>query len=76
LDIGLPSMDGFEVARRLRTVPTLEDVFVVAMTGYGSEDDRRAGKAAGFDEYLVKPVDLDRLRAWLRSLPAKTSETT
>ncbi len=76
LDIGLPTMDGFEVARRLRTVPTLEDVFVVAMTGYGSEDDRRAGKAAGFDEYLVKPVDLDRLRAWLRSLPAKTSETT
>ena len=67
LDIGLPGMDGFEVARRLRAMPALAGAFLVAMSGYGSEDDRAEARAAGFDEYLVKPVDLDLLRTWLRS---------
>ncbi len=67
LDIGLPGMDGFEVARRLRAMPALAGAFLVAMSGYGSDEDRAKAKAAGFDEYMVKPVDLDRLRELLRS---------
>jgi PAS domain S-box-containing protein len=67
LDIGLPGMDGFEVARRLRAMPALAGAFLVAMTGYGSDEDRAQARAAGFDEYFVKPVDLDLLREKLRS---------
>jgi CheY-like chemotaxis protein len=67
LDIGLPGMDGFEVARRLRAMPALADAFLVAMSGYGSDEDRAQARLAGFDEYMVKPVDLDRLRELLRS---------
>ena len=67
LDIGLPGMDGFEVARRLRAMPALAHAFIVAMTGYGSDEDRAQAQAAGFDQYLVKPADLDLLREWLRS---------
>jgi PAS domain S-box-containing protein len=67
LDIGLPGMDGFEVARRLRTMPALAGALLVAMTGYDSAQDRAHARAAGFDEYLVKPVDLDRLRARMQS---------
>jgi signal transduction histidine kinase/DNA-binding response OmpR family regulator len=61
LDIGLPKMDGYEVARELRRRPELADVFLVALTGYGSDDDRRRTEEAGFDVHLVKPVDLDAL---------------
>jgi signal transduction histidine kinase/ActR/RegA family two-component response regulator len=67
LDIGLPGMDGYEVARRLRAMPALAGALLVAMSGYGSDEDRARAGAAGFDEYLVKPVDLDLLRLWLRS---------
>ena len=67
MDIGLPGMDGYEVARRLRAIPALAGAFLVAMTGYGSDEDRAAGKDAGFDEYLIKPVDLDALRERLRA---------
>jgi PAS domain S-box-containing protein len=60
LDIALPhGMDGYELARRLRRQPVLEKAFLVAMTGYGQEDDRLKSKAAGFDHHLVKPADLD-----------------
>jgi PAS domain S-box-containing protein len=63
LDIGLPrGMDGYEVARRLRRECGLADVLLVAVTGYGQEEDRRRALEAGFDEHLTKPVDLDRLR--------------
>lgn len=65
LDIGLPGMDGFEVARQMRATPALAGVFLVAMTGYGSDKDRDEGRRAGFDEFLVKPIDLDVLRGWL-----------
>jgi PAS domain S-box-containing protein len=65
LDIGLPGMDGFEVARRLRAMPALAGAFLVAMSGYGSDDDRATAREAGFDEYLIKPMDLDLLRTWL-----------
>ena len=54
----MPGMDGFEVARRLRAEPALAGVRVVAVPGWGHEDDRRRTREAGFDAHLVKPVDL------------------
>ena len=57
LDIGLPGMDGYEVAQRIRADPRLKDIVLVALTGWGSEDDRRRSKNAGFDEHLTKPVE-------------------
>jgi CheY-like chemotaxis protein len=62
LDIGLPKMDGYAVARHLREEPALAHVRLIAMTGYGQEEDRRRAREAGFDHHLVKPVDLDSLR--------------
>jgi len=67
LDIGLPGMDGFEVARRLRGMPELSSLLLIAMSGYGRDEDRAEARRAGFDEYLVKPVELDHLRELLRS---------
>ncbi|MEO6237104.1 MAG: ATP-binding protein, partial [Vicinamibacterales bacterium] len=66
LDLGLPVMDGFEVARYLRTIPALAGIEIVAITGYGQDLDRQRTTDAGFDEHMVKPVDLDRLEDWLR----------
>jgi CheY-like chemotaxis protein len=57
LDIGLPGMDGHEVARRLRRLAGLDSIFLVALTGYGQEEDRRRAEQAGFDAHLVKPAD-------------------
>jgi CheY-like chemotaxis protein/nitrogen-specific signal transduction histidine kinase len=68
LDIGLPGMDGYEVARRLRELPGLRDVLMIAITGYGQQDDRARSKAAGFDHHLVKPVDPEHLSRLLSSL--------
>jgi signal transduction histidine kinase len=65
LDIGLPVMDGYELASRIRDLPQCHDVHLVAVTGYGQQRDRAASEAAGFTEHLVKPVDLERLRAIL-----------
>jgi two-component system CheB/CheR fusion protein len=56
LDIGLPGISGYEVAKRLRQHPGGESVRIYAMTGYGQEDDRRRSMEAGFDGHLVKPV--------------------
>ena len=67
LDIGLPGMDGYQVARVLRSIPELENVLLVGISGYGNTDDIAMAKKAGFDEYLVKPADLDLLREWLKS---------
>jgi len=62
LDIGLPRMDGYEVARRLRQQLRQDDkVLLVALTGYGQEEDRRRSREAGFDIHLVKPVDPQEL---------------
>lgn len=66
LDIGLPGMDGYEVARTLRRKIGHEDLVLVAMTGYGQEDDRRASQAAGFDGHLVKPADLAAVSGYLK----------
>jgi signal transduction histidine kinase/ActR/RegA family two-component response regulator len=67
LDIGLPEMDGYEVARRMRANPALDDAFLVALTGYGQQRDRERAAEAGFDHHLVKPVNIDRLEDLLRS---------
>jgi CheY-like chemotaxis protein len=61
LDIGLPGIDGYEVARRLRKHPGLEEILLVALTGYGQDEDRRRAEEAGFDVHLVKPVDASTL---------------
>jgi len=58
VDIGLPGFDGYEVARRVRASPDTSGVRLVALTGYGQEDDRRNARAAGFDWFLVKPADM------------------
>jgi CheY-like chemotaxis protein len=58
LDIGLPDMDGYELARRLRSQPESAGATLVALTGYGQSQDRKEAEQAGFDHYLVKPADL------------------
>jgi len=58
-------MDGYEVARRIRATPGYETVLLIALTGWGQEDDQRRSRAAGFDHHVVKPPDLDRLRQLL-----------
>jgi CheY-like chemotaxis protein len=60
-DIGLPGMDGFAVASTLRQNPSTAAVRLIAVTGYGRDEDRRRALAAGFDEHLVKPVDPEDL---------------
>ena len=61
LDLGMPGMDGFEVARRLRAEPGLAGLVLVALTGWGQEEDRKRTRSSGFDHHLTKPVDVDRL---------------
>lgn len=77
LDIGMPGMDGLEVARRLREELGLTDVLLVAMTGYGLDEDRRRTEVAGFHNHLVKPIDLDGLNAllerWQKTVPGKSA---
>ncbi len=65
LDIGLPGMDGYQVAQELRGRPGSAEVVLIAMTGYGREEDRRRTREAGFDQHLVKPLDLDDLERLL-----------
>jgi CheY-like chemotaxis protein len=62
LDIGLPGLSGLEVAKRIRQQPTLQNVVLVAMTGYGQVTDRQRSHQAGFDHHLVKPADLGKLQ--------------
>ena len=68
LDIGLPKLDGYEVCRRVREQPWGEKIVVIALTGWGQEDDRRKSEEAGFNGHLVKPVDYDQLLELLASL--------
>src|SRR5690606_16035254 len=79
LDIGMPSMDGYEVARRIRELPGGADVEVIALTGWGQDKDRRRSAEAGFDRHLVKPVELQMLRAILRTAgnrPTRNADAT
>ena len=62
LDIGMPGMDGYEVARRIRSTADHGNVLLIALTGWGQDHDRQRARASGFDEHVVKPPDLNRLR--------------
>ena len=68
LDIGLPGMDGFGVAKQLRLQPTLKNIVLVAMTGYGEVAARQRSRDAGFDHHLVKPADFGKLQEILSSV--------
>ena len=76
LDLGMPGMDGYEVARHLRADPARSDLVLIALTGWGQASDRRRTAAAGFNHHLVKPVSVDAMESLLRSLrqpPASSS---
>jgi CheY-like chemotaxis protein len=68
LDLGMPSPDGYEVAKRVRQDPQFRDLVLIALTGWGQAENRRRTQAAGFNYHLVKPVELDALRGLLISL--------
>jgi CheY-like chemotaxis protein len=68
LDLGMPELDGYEVARLMRKKRPLKNVRLVALTGYGRDDDRQRSQEAGFDAHLVKPVDPQKLRELLATL--------
>ena len=68
LDIGLPAMDGYELAKRLQDHPELKQLRLVAITGYGQDSDRTQSKAAGFAAHMVKPINVDRVHALIEEL--------
>ena len=68
LDIGMPQRDGYEVARRIRADRRFDTLRLVALTGWGEDQDRERSLAAGFDDHLVKPADLNLLQALLASV--------
>lgn len=68
LDIGMPGMDGHEVARRIRRIPEFQKIPLIALTGWGQEDDRKRSRSAGFDHHLIKPADVNALQTLLLSL--------
>lgn len=70
LDIGLPGMNGYEVAQKLRELPGLRDIRLVAVTGYGRADDRLRAREAGFDDHLTKPVEFAVLEKTLAGVRA------
>jgi CheY-like chemotaxis protein len=71
LDIGMPKLNGYDLAARLRSISELEHLHLVAITGWGQEKDRQRAHVAGFDRHLVKPVESDQIVAILRALPAQ-----
>jgi PAS domain S-box-containing protein len=72
-DLGMPHIDGLELARRLRAMPSMANACLVALTGYGQDSDRQRTKEAGFDHHLVKPVNLEVLRSLLQTTPVARS---
>ena len=66
MDIGLPGMNGYEAARQFRQLPLLQGVFIIALTGWGGEEDRRRSREAGFNAHLTKPVEFAAIEAILR----------
>jgi CheY-like chemotaxis protein len=68
LDISMPEIDGFDVATKLRAQPWARNLRIVAVTGWNRVDDRERARTAGFDEYLVKPLDLPQLKTVLHQL--------
>ncbi len=70
LDIGMPDLDGFEVARHLRTLPETKHALLIALTGYAQPEDRELSMAAGFDHHLAKPLEYEQLKILIAALPA------
>jgi CheY-like chemotaxis protein len=68
LDINMPEMNGYEVAKRMREQPALKNVMLVAITGYGQKSDRQCSQEAGFDHHLVKPADFGKLQQILATV--------
>ena len=73
LDIGMPLLDGYEVAKRIRAQPWGQRITLVALTGWGQDSDRRRSREAGFDSHLVKPLDLETLTDLLARLPSTSA---
>jgi PAS domain S-box-containing protein len=73
LDIGLPELDGWKIAERIRQQPTLQNIVLVAMTGYGQNTDRKRSQKAGFDHHFVKPVEFGKLRQILAAVSEKAA---
>jgi CheY-like chemotaxis protein len=73
LDIGLPGLNGYEVAKQIRNQPRLKNVVLVALTGYGQESDRQASLEAGFNHHLIKPAKLDQVRKILATVAEQCS---
>jgi CheY-like chemotaxis protein/anti-sigma regulatory factor (Ser/Thr protein kinase) len=67
LDIGLPDMTGYDVAKRMRMLPGMQDTLLVALTGWGTQDDRQRTREAGFDRHLTKPAELTAVEELLRA---------
>ena len=74
LDIGMPGMNGHQVAKQLRQMPGLEQTLLVAITGYGQEEDRRRSWEAGFQHHLIKPVGLSAVEELLVSAAFPTPQ--
>jgi CheY-like chemotaxis protein len=74
LDIGLPKLNGYEVARKIREQPWGKNIVMVALTGWGQDEDRQKSKAAGFNGHMVKPVELTALMKLLAALDPRSSE--
>jgi two-component system, chemotaxis family, CheB/CheR fusion protein len=72
IDVGLPGMSGFEVARRIREQPELRHMVLIAQTGWGREEDREQSREAGFDHHLAKPID----HQLLEKILAESSEVS
>ncbi|HZM47988.1 MAG TPA: response regulator [Burkholderiales bacterium] len=75
VDVGLPGVNGYEVARRIRGVAPGRSVSLVALTGFGTEEDRRRAFEAGFDEHLIKPTDHEKIAALVSRPPRRATET-
>jgi two-component system, chemotaxis family, CheB/CheR fusion protein len=74
LDLGLPIVSGIEVARRMRALPETHDAYLVALTGWGQEEDRERTREAGFDEHLTKPTDPETLTRLLHAVAVRKSQ--
>jgi CheY-like chemotaxis protein len=73
LDVGLPGYDGFEVAKRMRQQPSLQRIVLVAVSGYGRESDRQCAQESGFDHFLVKPTDFEKVQEIFASVSERTT---
>jgi CheY-like chemotaxis protein len=73
-DIGLPQMNGYQLASEMRRIPSLRETVIVAVSGYGQESDRQKSKDAGFDRHLTKPVDPAELESLLADIRARREE--